>query len=60
VLGREEDAADDFAILTGLDVVANEFSLRVLVNAAKGRFLSARRDRKEGGDARLLRPAWPQ
>jgi Putative metallopeptidase len=48
VLGREEDAADDFAILTALNVVANEYSLRVLVNAARGWFLSARRDRKEG------------
>jgi hypothetical protein len=48
VLGREEDAADDFAILTGLNVVANEYSLRVLANAARGWFLSARRDRKEG------------
>jgi uncharacterized protein YjiS (DUF1127 family) len=48
VLGQEEDAADAFAILTALDVVATEFSLRVLVNASKGWFLSARRDKKDG------------
>jgi hypothetical protein len=48
VLGQEEDAADGFAILTSLDVVATEFSHRVLVNASKGWFLSARRDQKEG------------
>jgi Putative metallopeptidase len=48
VLGQEENAADQFAILTGLTVVANEYSLRVLANAARGWFLSARRDRKEG------------
>jgi Putative metallopeptidase len=48
VLGQEEDAADQFAILTGLNVVANEYSLRALANAARGWFLSARRDRKEG------------
>ena len=49
VLGQEEDAADQFAILTGLNVVANEYSLfRSLVNASRGWFLSARRDRKEG------------
>ncbi len=29
VLGRQEDAADDLAILTGLRVVANDFSIRV-------------------------------
>jgi Putative metallopeptidase len=44
VLGQEEDAADQFAILTGLNVVANEYTLRVLANAARGWFLSARRD----------------
>ena len=37
-----------FAILTALDVVATEFSLRVLVNASRGWFLSSRRDKKEG------------
>ena len=31
ILGREENAADDFAILTALRVVANDFSERVLV-----------------------------
>jgi Putative metallopeptidase len=48
VLGREEDAADDFAILAALRIVANQFSHRVLVGATKGWFLSAQRDRKEG------------
>jgi Putative metallopeptidase len=48
VLGQEEDAADQFGIFTGLNVVANEYSLRVLVNASRGWFLSARRDRKAG------------
>jgi Putative metallopeptidase len=48
ILGREEDAADVFAILAGLNVVKTDFSLRVLEHAARGWFLSARRDRKEG------------
>jgi hypothetical protein len=48
VLGREEDAADDFAILAALRIVANKFSERVLVAATKGWFLSAQRDRKDG------------
>jgi len=47
VLGREEDAADTFAILNALRL-ANNFSHRVIVEAAKGWFLSARRDKKEG------------
>jgi hypothetical protein len=47
VLGQEEYAADQFAILTGLNVVANEYSLRSLVNASRGWFLSARRNKKE-------------
>lgn len=47
VLGREEDAADAFAILTALKMGSN-FSHRVLVEAAKGWFLSARRDKAEG------------
>jgi len=45
VLGREEDAADSFAIITALRV-GNEFSQRVLVEAAKGWFLTDRRDNK--------------
>jgi Putative metallopeptidase len=48
VLGREEDAADDFAILAALRIVVNKFSEGVLVGASKGWFLSAQRDRKEG------------
>jgi hypothetical protein len=48
VLGREEDSADTFAILTALKVVANDFSAGVLKHAAKGWFLSALRDRREG------------
>jgi hypothetical protein len=47
VLGREEDAADAFAILTALKV-STAFSHEVLVEAARGWFLSARRDRAEG------------
>jgi Putative metallopeptidase len=48
VLGREEDIADTFAILTALKVVANDFSAGVLKHAAKGWFLSALRNRREG------------
>ena len=48
VLGREEDTADTFAILTALKVVANDFSAGVLKHAAKGWFLSALRNRREG------------
>ena len=47
VLGREEDAADDFAALRLLKV-GSTFSHRVLVEAAKGWFLSDRRDRQGG------------
>jgi hypothetical protein len=47
VLGREEDAADDFAILTALRV-GDSLSHRVLVEASKGWFLSGRRNKKEG------------
>jgi hypothetical protein len=47
VLGREEDAADDFAALRLLQV-GSEFSHRVLVEAAKGWFLSSRRDQQAG------------
>ena len=45
VLGREEDAADSFAITTALRV-GNDFSRRVLVEAAKGWFLTDKRDNK--------------
>jgi hypothetical protein len=47
VLGREEDAADDFAILTLLKV-GSAFTHRVLSEATKGWFFSARRDRNDG------------
>jgi hypothetical protein len=46
VLGHEEDAADSFAILTGLKL-GNTFSDRVLTEAARGWFLSEHRDKKE-------------
>jgi hypothetical protein len=44
VLGREEDAADSFAAVVMLSM-KNEFSARVLADAAKGWFLHDRRDR---------------
>jgi hypothetical protein len=47
VLGREEDAADDYAILAALRLNTS-FSFRILEGAAKGWFLSAERDKKEG------------
>jgi len=47
VLGREEDAADSFAIVTMLKL-GTAFSERVLFEAGKGLFLSAHRDRQEG------------
>lgn len=47
VLGREEDAADDFAAVRLLRI-GSEFSHRVLVEAAKGWFLSYQRDQKDG------------
>src|SRR5215470_932152 len=47
VLGREEDAADEFAIVRLLSV-GSTFTHRVLADATKGWFFSARRDRKEG------------
>ena len=46
VLGREEDAADTFAVLTGLKL-GDKFSDRVLAESARGWFLSDHRDRKE-------------
>jgi hypothetical protein len=45
-LGRAEDAADSFATITLLDA-GSEFSINVLVQAARGLFLSDRRDRKQ-------------
>lgn len=47
VLGREEDAADTFAALAMLKV-GTSFSQRVLAAAAKGWFLSDRRDQQTG------------
>src|SRR5262252_10088747 len=47
VLGREEDAADSFATLAMLNE-GTEFSVNVLVQAARGWFLFDRRDRKLG------------
>jgi hypothetical protein len=47
ILGREEDAADVFAILTAL-WIGDQLSHRVLEDAAKGWFLAARRDKREG------------
>src|SRR5216683_8004748 len=49
VLGKEEDAADSFAAVR-LIRLGSVFSHRVLVEAAKGWFLSVRRDKKEGDD----------
>jgi len=47
VLGREEDAADSFAIVNALKM-GSTFSERVLEEAAKGLALSAKHDKKEG------------
>ena len=49
VLGKEEDAADSFAAVR-LIRLGSVFSHRVLVEAAKGWFLSVRRDQKEGDE----------
>ena len=46
VLGREEDAADSFAILNAL-TLGHDFAHRVLVAAAKGWFLSISSTRKK-------------
>src|SRR3954469_9011923 len=47
VLGREEDVADAYATIGVLKCGA-DFSRRVLVEAAKGWFMSAQRGRKVG------------
>jgi DNA-binding XRE family transcriptional regulator len=47
VLGREEDAADSFAAIAMINI-GTDFSTRVLVQAARGWFLTDRRDRKDG------------
>jgi hypothetical protein len=46
ITGREEDSADNFAIVKLLQV-GNAFSHRILVEAARGWFLSDRRDRDD-------------
>jgi hypothetical protein len=46
-LGHDEDAADNFAILTALKV-GSSFSDRVLVEAAKGWYLADLRDKSTG------------
>ena len=46
VLGREEDAADAFATITGLKM-GDAFSTRVLIASARGWFLSDKRNQKE-------------
>jgi lipoprotein-anchoring transpeptidase ErfK/SrfK len=51
VLGRQEDAADQFAVITLLKI-ASPMSDRVLVQAARGWFLSDQRAKK-AGDAPL-------
>jgi len=47
VLGREEDAADSLATILALKM-SSSFTDRVVVNAARGWFLSDQRDRKDG------------
>ena len=47
VLGREEDAADSFATIAMINI-GTDFSTRVLVQAARGWFLTVSRDHKEG------------
>jgi hypothetical protein len=47
VLGREEDAADQFATVTMLEM-KSEFAHRILVDAAKSWLISARRSRESG------------
>ena len=47
VVGREEDAADSFAIVTGLKMMTN-VSERTLIEAGKGWFFSELSDRKSG------------
>ena len=47
VLGREEDAADSFAVVAALNI-RSAFSERVLIEAAKGWVLSSKRDKKQG------------
>jgi hypothetical protein len=46
-LGREEDAADSFALVTALKMRSG-FSERVLIEAAKGWVLTSKRDKRQG------------
>jgi hypothetical protein len=46
VLGREEDAADSFAVVTALKI-GSGFSERVPIEAGKGWVLSSKRDKKQ-------------
>src|SRR5258708_24137099 len=56
ILGRQEDQADNFAIINLLNI-GNKVSHRVLVEAAKGWFLSDRRDRRHGPPQRHFHQA---
>jgi hypothetical protein len=47
VLGREEDAADSFAVVTALKIGSGG-SERVLIEATKGWVLASKRDKKQG------------
>lgn len=47
VIGREEDAADALSTIVALKM-GNEFADRVVINAARGWFLSDQRDKKQG------------
>jgi Putative metallopeptidase len=47
VVGREEDAADSFAIVTALKL-GSAYSESVLIEAGKGQVLSSKEDKKEG------------
>jgi hypothetical protein len=47
VLGKEEDAADALATVVSVKM-SNAFADRVVINAARGWFLSEQRDRKDG------------
>jgi hypothetical protein len=47
VLGKEEDAADALATVVAVKM-ASSFAERVIINAARGWFLSDQRDKKDG------------
>jgi hypothetical protein len=49
VLGREEDAADSFAVVTALKM-RSALSERVLIEATKGWVLTSKRDKKAGNE----------